>query len=103
MRLLLRAGADIYRREFLTGDTPMDRIGSNEGIRRIMHRAADRRHCVWIAILRKRAGSGGDVGTLFRQTRRSLRLPQGRLSGAIQFLVRGAPVEVLRMIVGCLY
>lgn len=55
VRLLLRAGADIYRLGFLRGESPMDCIGSHEGIRRLMHRAADRRHCVWIAIVRKRA------------------------------------------------
>lgn len=59
VRLLLRAGADIYRLGFLRGESPMDCIGSHEGIHRLVHRAADRRQCVWIAIVRKRAVSGG--------------------------------------------
>ena len=99
VRLLLRAGADIYRLDFLTGESPMDYVGSNEGIRRLMHRAADRRHCVWIAIVRKRAGSVGDVETLFSQRRLSKRHKEGRLSGDIKFLVRSAPVEVFRAVV----
>lgn len=49
VRQLIRAGAD------------------HAGIRRLMHRTADRRHCVWIAIVRKREASGGDVGALDRQ------------------------------------
>lgn len=98
-----RAGADIYLRSTDGDDeTAMDCLGSHEGICRLMHRAADRRHCVWIAIVRKRAASGGDVGTLFSQPRRSKRLPEGQLSGAIKFLVRGAPVEVFCAVVGFL-
>lgn len=44
----------------------------------------------------------GDVGTLFSQPRQSKRLSTGRLSVNIEFLVRGAPVEVFRAVVGFL-
>ena len=106
--LLLQAGADEKARTTggFTADALLD--GPHRGIRLLLQQASDRRrkrgsdrrHCGWMAILRKRRNAGVARPP---KLRRSSRLVQ-RWGGeeAKEFLVSGAPDDVFKRIIGFL-
>ena len=115
--LLLQAGADERARTTggFTADDLLD--GPHRGIRLLLQKASDRRrergsdrrHCGWIAILRKRrtagvaGGDGGGAGARPAKLRRSSRLaPRWGGEEVKEFLVCGAPDCVFKNIIGFL-
>eukprot|EP00904_Undaria_pinnatifida_P000296 jgi/Undpi1/10267/HiC_scaffold_28.g12719.m1 len=117
VELLLQAGAD-ERACTPGGRTAVDLLdGPHRGIRLLLQQASDRRrergsdrrHCGWIAILRKRrnagvaGGDGGGAGARPEKLRRSSRLAQKCLGEeGKEFLLSGAPDEVFKKIIGFL-